>query len=227
MLKRYERNINSLSQDEVLSLSSKKVCIVGCGGLGGHVIEHLARIGVGNLTVIDGDVFDESNLNRQILSNMNSIGISKSKKAKERVNDINPLVNVEDHHVFLSIENGSKILQGHDVIVDALDNIKSKLMLQEISKKLNVPFVHGSIAGWYGQIVTILPGDDTLDYIYKKDIENGIEKILGNLPFTASLIASLQSAEVIKLLLGRGGLIRNALLLVDCLNMEFEEIKLK
>ena len=225
MIKRYERNLDSLSENEVLSLSFKKVCIAGCGGLGGYVIEHLARIGVGNLTVIDGDCFEESNLNRQILSDENSLGMSKSETAKLRVSKINPFVNVKDYKVYLNEENSVEIFSGHDVIVDALDNIKSKIMIQETCKKLNIPFVHGSIAGWYGQISTILPGDDTLNFIYKGLSDHGVEKVLGNLPFTASSVASLQSAEVMKLLLGRGKLVRNTLLLVDLLNMGFDEIE--
>ncbi|MCL2320953.1 MAG: HesA/MoeB/ThiF family protein [Oscillospiraceae bacterium] len=225
MLKRYERNLNSLSEDEVLSLSSKKVCIAGCGGLGGYILEHLARIGVGNLTVIDGDVFEESNLNRQILSDEDSLGMGKSETAKHRVGKINPLVNVKDYRIYLDEQNSIEIFSGHDVVVDALDNIKSKIMIQETCKKLNIPFVHGSIAGWYGQISAIFPGDDTLNFIYKGQSDHGIEKELGNLSFTASVVASFQSAEVVKILLNKGNLVRNALLLVDLLNMEFEEIR--
>ncbi len=227
MQKRYERNINSLSPLEVDLLSTKKVAIIGCGGLGGYIIEHMARIGVGNLTVVDKDVFDESNLNRQILSDVYSIGMKKSKIAKDRVEKINPNVNVKDYEVFLDYENGIEILKGQDAVADALDNIKSKLMLQKICKELNIPLVHGSIAGWYGQIMTIFPCDDTLNNIYKDDLESGIEKFLGNLPFTASLVASMQSSEIIKILLKRGEMLRNCMLLVDCLNMEFEKVEFK
>lgn len=175
MEKRYSRNISALSQEDNKKLADFKVCVIGCGGLGGYVIEMLSRIGIGNLTVVDMDVFDESNLNRQILSSENNLGISKVEEARNRVRNINSNTNVKVINELFCKENAENILINHHIIVDCLDNIESRILLQEICKKLNIIFVHGAIGGWYGQVCSVFPGDDTLNQIYKeKNI--GIEK---------------------------------------------------
>ena len=226
MKERYIRNIEAISEEENAALFDKKVCVIGCGGLGGYIIEILARIGVGNLIVVDGDVFEESNLNRQLLSKTDLLGKSKAESAYRRVLEINPEVKVKYIYDFLDESNYSEIINNSDVAVDALDNIKTKKFLQRACEELGIPLVHGAIGGWYGQVTTIFPGDRTLDIIYKGEEEKGQEKILGNLPFTASYTASLQSAEVIKLLIKRGDLLRKKVLFMDLLNNESEIINL-
>ena len=226
MKERYIRNIEAISEEENAALVDKKVCVIGCGGLGGYIIEILARIGVGNLIVVDGDVFEESNLNRQLFSKTDLLGKSKAESAYRRVLEINPEVKVKYIYDFLDESNYSEIINNSDVAVDALDNIKTKKFLQKACEELGIPLVHGAIGGWYGQVTTIFPGDRTLDIIYKGEEEKGQEKILGNLPFTASYTASLQSAEVIKLLIKRGDLLRKKILFMDLLNNESEIINL-
>ena len=226
MKERYIRNIKAISEEENAVLFDKKVCVIGCGGLGGYIIEILARIGVGNLIVVDGDVFEESNLNRQLFSKTDLLGKSKAESAYRRVLEINPEVKVKYIYDFLDESNYSEIINNSDVAVDALDNIKTKKFLQKACEELGIPLVHGAIGGWYGQVTTIFPGDRTLDIIYKGEEEKGQEKILGNLPFTASYTASLQSAEVIKLLIKRGDLLRKKVLFMDLLNNESEIINL-
>ena len=226
MKERYIRNIKAISEEENAALFDKKVCVIGCGGLGGYIIEILARIGVGNLIVVDGDVFEESNLNRQLLSKTDLLGKSKAESAYRRVLEINPEVKVKYIYDFLDESNYSEIINNSDVAVDALDNIKTKKFLQKACEELGIPLVHGAIGGWYGQVTTIFPGDRTLDIIYKGEEEKGQEKVLGNLPFTASYTASLQSAEVIKLLIKRGDLLRKKVLFMDLLNNESEIINL-
>ena len=226
MKERYIRNIKAISEEENAALFDKKVCVIGCGGLGGYIIEILARIGVGNLIVVDGDVFEESNLNRQLFSKTDLLGKSKAESAYRRVLEINPEVKVKYIYDFLDESNYSEIINNSDVAVDALDNIKTKKFLQKACEELGIPLVHGAIGGWYGQVTTIFPGDRTLDIIYKGEEEKGQEKVLGNLPFTASYTASLQSAEVIKLLIKRGDLLRKKVLFMDLLNNESEIINL-
>ena len=226
MKERYIRNIKAISEEENAVLFDKKVCVIGCGGLGGYIIEILARIGIGNLIVVDGDVFEESNLNRQLLSKTDLLGKSKAESAYRRVLEINPEVKVKYIYDFLDESNYSEIINNSDVAVDALDNIKTKKFLQKACEELGIPLVHGAIGGWYGQVTTIFPGDRTLDIIYKGEEEKGQEKVLGNLPFTASYTASLQSAEVIKLLIKRGDLLRKKVLFMDLLNNESEIINL-
>ena len=224
---RYSRNKNLMSDDEITLLSQKKVCVLGLGGLGGYIVEMLSRIGVGSLTLVDGDVFDETNLNRQLFSSMNNLGNSKALEAEKRVKGINPLTKVIPVYEFIDSSNAMKIIANHDVIVDALDSIDLRKYIAKVCTELNLPLVHGAIAGWYGQVATIYPNDTTLDILYPKDIKRGIEKELGNPSFTPALVASIQVSEVIKLLLNRGDLLRNSFMMIDLYTNDIEVIKTK
>lgn len=224
---RYSRNKNLMSDDEIILLSQKKVCVLGLGGLGGYIVEMLSRIGVGSLTLVDGDVFDETNLNRQLFSSMNNLGSSKALEAEKRVKGINPLTKVIPVYEFIDSSNAMKIIANHDVIVDALDSIDLRKYIAKVCTELNLPLVHGAIAGWYGQVATIYPNDTTLDILYPKDIKRGIEKELGNPSFTPALVASIQVSEVIKLLLNRGDLLRNSFMMIDLYTNDIEVIKTK
>ncbi|WP_313018323.1 HesA/MoeB/ThiF family protein [Acetoanaerobium noterae] len=224
---RYSRNKNLMSDDEITLLSQKKVCVLGLGGLGGYIVEMLSRIGVGSLTLVDGDVFDETNLNRQLFSSMNNLGSSKALEAEKRVKGINPLTKVIPVYEFVDSSNAMKIIANHDVIVDALDSIDLRKYIAKVCTELNLPLVHGAIAGWYGQVATIYPNDTTLDILYPKDIKRGIEKELGNPSFTPALVASIQVSEVIKLLLNRGDLLRNSFMMIDLYTNDIEVIKTK
>ncbi|SHE46311.1 HesA/MoeB/ThiF family protein [Alkalibacter saccharofermentans] len=228
MDKRYARNIGMFSEEEMNQLLTKKVCVVGCGGLGGYILEMIARLGVKSITPIDGDVFDETNLNRQLLSDEGSMGFEKALKAKKRINEINSSVEVKPLVDRVDESNGLQILAGHDVIIDAVDNIKTRKMLQDLAEKLDIPLVHGAIAGWYGQVTTIYPGDRTFDLIYPNECENGrgIEAKLGNPSFTPALVASIQVSEAVKVMLGRGKLLRKELLYIDTLNQEYDKIEI-
>lgn len=224
--KRYQRNMNMLSLEENESLKKFKVCVIGCGGLGGYIIEMLSRLGIGYITCVDADVFEETNLNRQILSDTTVLGKSKAMTAKQRVEIVNPLITVNAIEGRFSQENAKEILNGHDAIVDALDNIESRFLLQDIAEELNIPIVHGAIAGWYAQVSTILPGDKTLDRIYNRSSAKGLESFLGNPSFTPALAASVEVSEVLKLLLKRGQLLTNKLAYINLLDNVFNIIDL-
>lgn len=225
-MQRYSRNVNTLSIEENESLKDFKVCVVGCGGLGGYIIEQLGRIGIGLITAVDGDVFDESNLNRQLLSEMDNLSCSKAEAAEQRMKRVNPLVRVMPVQERLTAENGSAIIKGHDVLIDALDNIESRLLLEKLAEDQGIPLIHGAIAGWFGQATTVYPGDRTLSRLYPHDAKHGIEKELGNPSFTPSLIASIQVAETIKVLIKRGDTLRKKILVINLLNQEYEIIEL-
>lgn len=229
MDRRYERNIGMLSIEEMEKVRASSVCVIGCGGLGGYIIELLARLGVGKITAVDGDVFDETNLNRQLLSYPGNIGTGKAIAAEERVKLINPDVQIKPLNIFIDETNASGIIHGHDVVVDALDSIGARLILQEACKSEGLPMVHGAIAGWYGQVSTILPGDDTLKLLYPDNAKNskGIEKQLGNPSFTPALVASIESGEVLKVIIGRGNLLTNRILRIDLLEQEYDIIQIK
>lgn len=222
MKDRYNRNMNTLSREENERLKSFKVCVVGCGGLGGYVIELLGRLGVGSITAVDGDVFDETNLNRQLLSSEELIGISKAFTAQERMKKVNSDVAVHSINAFVTEENCEQIINGHDIVVDALDNMTARRLLERHCEIQNIPLIHGAIAGWFGQVSTIMPGDRTLQKIYPANENKGAETELGNPSFSPAMVASIETAETVKVLLGRGEILRNRLLTIDLLNQEYE-----
>jgi molybdopterin/thiamine biosynthesis adenylyltransferase len=189
----------------------------------------LARLGVGHLTVLDGDVFDETNLNRQLYSDEASIGKSKALKAKDRVAAINSSIAVEAHILTLTADNAPDILRGHDAVIDAVDSIEARCMLQDACEEAGIPFIHGAIAGWYGQVTTIYPGDRTLDLLYAQGTrkEKGIEKQLGNPSFTPALVASIEVSEAVKVLIGKGETLRKRVLYIDTLAQEYNVVELE
>lgn len=223
---RYDRNMLTLSKEENDSLREKKISVIGCGGLGGYIIEMLGRLGIGTIVAVDGDVFEESNLNRQILSDVTVIGKSKAMQAYERMKTVNPDINLIPLVENFTKENYKSILEGCQVAVDALDNIESRMLLQECCEELKIPMVHGAIAGWYGQITTICPGDKTLDKIYLNYKDSEIKNPLGNPSYTPAMTASIEVSEVVKLLIGRGEILRNKMLIIDLLENNFEIIQL-
>lgn len=225
-MERYLRNQDAISEVEQASLALNRVLVLGCGGLGGMVIECLARIGVGHLRVVDGDLFEASNLNRQLLCSTMNLGRPKTLAAKQRVMAVNPLVVVDAAQADLTAENALELLADCDVAVDCLDNIPARLVLQQAAKTTCIPVVHGAVAGWFGRICVIQPGEDLLNVLYPEAEEaQGEEQQTGTLSFTAALTASWQAAETVKLLLGKPGL-SGEILEVDLLNGSASRLRL-
>jgi molybdopterin/thiamine biosynthesis adenylyltransferase len=223
---RYLKNMNLLSAEENDRLQFFKVCVVGCGGLGGYVIELLGRLGVGLITAVDGDVFDWSNLNRQLLSDESLIGQSKALTAVSRMAKVNSDVQVIPQYTFMTEENCDDIIMGHDIVVDALDNMSSRRMLENHCSKCGIPMVHGAIGGWYAQVCTIFPGDHIFSRIYPEGTDRGIEVELGNPSFTPAMTAAIEVSEVVKVLFGKGDILRHKLLTINLLNHEYEIFEL-
>ena len=227
---RYTRNMKMLSVQDQIRLLSASATIVGLGGLGGSVTEILARAGVGHLNLIDGDVFEESNLNRQLMSTADTIGTSKADAAAKRVGLINPSIAVHSKCVNLDEHNAPKIIESPDVVVDCLDNIRTRFILERAAKKKNVPLVSAAVAGVSGHITTIFPQDEGLKLVFGDRITadgRGAEAALGNLPSIVNLTAAYESSEVIKILLNRGMLLRNKLQVIDLMDNTFEIFDLK
>jgi len=223
---RYARNIHALSANDVLLLHTKKVCVVGCGGLGGYIIETLARLGVLHITVVDYDVFELSNLNRQLFSEEGLIGSYKADAAVERIKKVNSDVKITGIKEKLTQKNAHEIIHRHDIVMDALDNMETRLLLADVCAELQIPMIHGAVAGWYGQVAAIFPGDDILQKLFKNtNINRGIEKELGNLPFTVAAVASIQCAECVKVLTGKN-IKQNTLTTVDLLNNTIKDIQI-
>ena len=217
---RYLRNREAISPQEQLGLAKSRVAVIGAGGLGGQVILLLARMGIGTLVVVDHDVFDETNLNRQTLSSMEALGKPKSEAAAATVGSINPGVKVIPFQVKLAASNAPEILAGANVAVDALDNVKDRFILEQETKKLGIPLVHGALAGFEGQIMTIFPGDPGLKHLYRDEGAGGdkskrLESILGVPTITPPFIATIEAMEVIKIILKRDNIFRNTMVHVD------------
>jgi molybdopterin/thiamine biosynthesis adenylyltransferase len=225
---RYLRNLDSVSPEEQLKLAESQVAVIGAGGLGGFVIILLARMGIGHLAVVDQDIFEETNLNRQALCTMKTIGNPKAREALYSVAAVNPGVKVTPYQTKLNPSNVEEILTGSEVIVDALDNVPDRFLLEEAAKKMEIPLVHGALAGFEGWVMTIFPGDPGLKNIYgaKEESENNAESpqaLLGVPGVTPSLIATMQVMEVLKILLKRGNIIRNRMLHIDLERGSFNE----
>lgn len=217
---RYARNIPALTEAECALLRTKRVLVVGCGGLGGHIIDQLARIGMGSLRIVDGDNFEPSNLNRQLLSEVALLGVGKAKAAADHIARVNPDVSAEAEVCRLTEENADRLVAGCDAVMDALDNVESRKILAAACEKANIPYIHGAIRGWVAQAGISMPGDRLLDALYPENVQIFDKSVLS---FTPALCAAMQTALCVKLLVGRP-VETGTLYYFDLLNQEFETI---
>ena len=217
---RYARNIPALTEAECLTLRTPRVLVAGCGGLGGHIIDQLARIGVGQLCVVDGDVFEPSNLNRQLLSSVPALGISKAGAAAEHIARVNPEIIADPAECFLTEDNVKDLIGDCDVVMDALDNIASRKILASACSEAGIPYIYGAISGWVAQAAVSMPGDDLVQKLYP---EGTVLRDKSVLSFTPALCASIQVSLCVKLLTGRP-VEAGAVYYFDLLNQEFETI---
>lgn len=223
---RYLRNKKTLSDEDQLKLANSCVAIVGCGGLGGYIAEQLARVGVGRLVLFDGDRFEVSNLNRQIMATELNVGQWKVEVAHLRLKSVNSEVQVEAIRGWFEEDKAPELLKNVDLVCDALDSRDSRVMLERVCHQMNLPLVYASIAGWFGQLGVSLPGDFSVSRLYGHG-ERGVESTWGNPAFTPAVLASLSVAETVKLLVGRAPSLRHAWLQVDLLAMEFERFEIQ
>ena len=222
MQERYARNIPALSLEECRLLREKTVAVIGCGGLGGHLIELLARVGVGKIRAVDGDVFESSNLNRQLLSREEILGLSKAREAAERVHAVNSQVAVEAVPEFLTADNAATVLSGCDAVVDGLDSIAARRILANACRQAGIPYIYGAIAGWVAQAAVILPESSLPEILLPEGTESTNKSVLS---FTPALCASVQASLCVKVLTGRA-VEQGTLLYFDLLHQEFESIPL-
>ena len=221
---RYERNIPSISEEEQMLLSQKKVLVIGCGGLGGYVLEYLARLGIGTITVVDKDIFEVNNLNRQLYITPTSIGQSKVDAVTQRIQLIAPDVCISPVNCIFDRNNADQLITGQDLVVDALDNIPSRLIMEDVCEKQNVTFIHGAIIGWHLQVTVGRPGQKILHHIYKNNtdhIPSNVKKACKtSLPMTPAACAAIQVSEAIKLLTGHKPSLDQNILLFNLKTME-------
>ena len=226
MEERYTRNIPAISAEEQAALAQKRVLVAGCGGLGGNLIEHLTRMGVGEITAVDADRFEVSNLNRQLLSSPALLGEEKALAAAERAARVNPAVRVTAVAEFLDEANADALLQGQDLALDALDSAPARLLLEDACARQGVTLVHGAVQGWSVQAAVVPPGSGLLHRLYDSasaPAQNALKTVL---PFTAAFCAAVQAAEAVQLLCGRPAELSEKLLLADLEHMEFDTVTL-
>ena len=230
---RYQRHLllPEVGEAGQLKLLNSKVLCLGAGGLGSPAALYLAAAGVGTLGIVDMDVVDESNLQRQILHNYSRIGQQKVDSAKETINALNPDVNVTTHAVRLDASNIEEVISQYDLVVDGTDNFPVRYMLNDASVKLGIPVIHGSIFRFEGQVTVFDPqnGPTYRDMVPEPPppelapscAEAGV---LGVLP---GIIGCLQALETVKLILDLGDSLTGRLLTFDATEMTFREFKLR
>lgn len=222
MQERYIRNLGPLTEEECLLLRQRRVFLAGCGGLGGYLLEHLLRAGVGAITVCDGDTIVPSNLNRQLLADMESLGRSKTEAACARAALVNPEAAVEARPVFLTADNALGLIAGHDLALDALDSPAARRILASACRQAGIPLVHGAIRGWYAQAAVILPDSGMMEQLYPADAPAAPDQ--GSLSPTVGLCAAIQAGEAVKLLCSRPSPLAGRLLWVDLVEQEYQVV---
>ena len=222
MEERYSRNVPAVSAEDMETLRQSRVLVAGCGGLGGFIIEYLARMGVGSLTVVDGDVFCPSNLNRQILSTVSNMGQNKALAAADRVREINPGVTVRAVPEFLTKENAAGLMADVDLVMDALDNAEARLMLEDAAADAGLAIVHGAICGWDLQVMLVPAGSMMLHRLYPANYAPGSKT---SLPFTPAACAAMQAAVAVRYLCGRPEDSDRDLLVGSLTDLSFEPIR--
>jgi adenylyltransferase/sulfurtransferase len=226
-LERYDRQImiQGFGQEGQEKLKRAKVFIAGAGGLGSAVATYLTAAGVGVIRIVDHDKVELSNLNRQVLHWDEDIGKGKAGSATEKLRKLNPEVEIETIEEMITKANISRLVAGFDLIVDAMDNLPARYLLNKVALDKNIPFFHGAVYGFEGRAMTIIPGKTAcLRCVYRGVIPEEKFPVIG---VTPAVIGCIQATEVIKYLVGIGQLLTNRLLVYDGLNMKFTEFRLK
>lgn len=219
---RYVRNAGTLSAVEQARLARATVLLAGCGGLGGQVLEQLVRGGVGRIIACDSDSFEPSNANRQLLCTPQSLGRNKAQVALERAALLNPLVTVRAVPERVTPE----LLTGVRVVADCLGGAEHRLELQRLATQAQVPLVSAGVSGWSALVSSTWPGETGLGE-FMSGARQGSEVLQGVLAPTVSFAASLQAAELLRILAGQPPALRGSLLLADLAEMRFTTVSLQ
>ncbi len=217
---RYLRNFPTLTEAQWGRLRKSRVLIAGCGGLGGYLLDHLLRIGVGTIRVCDGDVFDETNLNRQLLSDIRNMGTSKAQAAREYARRVNPDVVMEVWDTPMTQDNADALVSRCDVVLDGLDNMKSRRILSAACVRAGKPYIFGAVSGWLAQAAVSMPENPVVDRLCPETEASQEQSVLSVAP---ALCAAVQAALCIRLLSGCP-VEPGKLYYFDLLNQEFDRI---
>lgn len=220
---RYDRQImiEEIGEAGQEKLKKTSIFIAGAGGLGSPISIYLAAAGIGRICIADQDSVEMSNLNRQILHWEKDIGRKKVESASEKLKKINHELQVNTICNMITRDNVLSMVTGHDLIVDALDNMATRYILNKAAIDINIPFFHGAVHGFEGRAMTVLPGISAcLRCMYKGPVDKQKFPVIGVAP---AMIGIIQATEVIKYILGIGRLLTDRMLLYDGMNMSFSE----
>jgi molybdopterin-synthase adenylyltransferase len=221
-LDRYKRQIMLFGEEGQERLKKANLFIAGAGGLGSPISIYLAVAGVGTITLVDRDVVELTNLNRQILHYDKDIGKTKTASAEEKLTALNPDITIKVIETTIDASNAAKLVGNADGIIDAMDNFPTRYVLNNTAIEKNIPFFHGAIRGLYGQAMTIIPGKTAcLQCIFPKAPPKEVFPVVG---VTPAFIGMVQVTEALKYLTGTGELLTNRLFLWDGLTTHVEEI---
>jgi molybdopterin/thiamine biosynthesis adenylyltransferase len=221
-MEKYSRHINLYKDFE--KIRNSKVLVAGAGGLGSNVLEHLVRLGVGEIYIYDDGILDMPDLNRQILYTPEDLGKEKVFAAKEKLQEINPDVEVHIHNERIT-ENTE--LPCVDIVIDCFDNFESRKILDKKIHEKNIPLIHGGVERFYGQVTDIIPGKTKTLRDILGDVKD-TDEIKPVTPYAVSVIASIQVSEAMKLICGDyDNALINKLLIVDLYFNTFDIIELK
>ena len=232
-LERYSRHIilKDVGIEGQQKIAESKILVVGAGGLGSPALLYLAAAGVGRLGIADGDVLDLSNLQRQVIHFTDDIGKPKVISAKEKIEKLNPDVEVVVHHEMLRAANILDIVKDYDFVIDGTDNFPTKFLVNDACVLAGVPFSHGGILRFDGQTFTILPGESACyRCIFIKPPPANLVPTCsqaGVIGVIAGILGTLQANEALKYVLGKGELLSDRLLIFDALETRFREVKIK
>jgi len=229
-LDRYSRHIimDEVGPEGQKKLLDAKVVVLGAGGLGAPVIQYLAAAGVGTLGIIDDDVVERSNLQRQIIHADADVGVPKVDSARNYVEDLNPDVDVQTYETRLDTDNARDVLGEFDVVVDCADNFRARYIVNDVAHLEAIPVVHGAIYKFEGQATTLTPDGPCYRCLFPEAPEPGTVPdcaatgVLGVLPGT---VGCIQATEAVKLVLGVGETMEGRLLFYDAMDMTFETVE--
>ena len=212
------RQMSIVTRSEQERFKDAKITVIGCGGIGGETIEMLARMGIGELVLVDKDAYDLSNLNRQTLATITDLGLVKSEVAAEKVRQINPYVKTTTFNEHVDQTNIDKVIGDSNIVIDALDNVLTRVIVSRKAAENGIPYIHGAIHGTLGQITVFLPNsektyeemfnlpsvgkelnDETVDAL--KNVTSGVPPVIGPTP---NLIGCLEAMEAYKIITGVG-----------------------
>lgn len=224
---RYNRNmlIPQISEEGQAKINQAKILVCGAGGLGSTVLANLASVGIGTIGIVDNDVLELSNLNRQYIHKIDALGKVKVESAKKWINEFNPEIDVKTYQIRLDETNYQDIVKDYDFIMDCFDSFKSKFLLNKIAVQTGKTLIHGGVTEFFGQVTKIVPGKTAcLNCILPEEDAYILKGVLSP---AVTTIASIEAMEAVKHILNLGETLENRLLSYNGLTMQFKTINIE